>query len=97
MLLDFFVAVLLWPIGHAYGDAQANEDCTFVFENNCPDSVIGGVYFDEVFGDAREVIIKNQAVIIRQNTTVNRIRIDECGLLTVQGIKILYVLLKTQH
>ena len=89
MLLDFFVAVVLWPIGHAYGDAHATGDCTFVFENNCPDSVVGGVYFDDVFGDAREVIIKNQAVIIRQNTTVNRIRIDECGLLTVLGNKII--------
>ena len=97
MLLNFFVAVSLWPIGHAYSDTRANGDCTFVFENSCPDSVIGGVYFDEVFGDAREVIIKNQAVIIRQNTTVNRIRIDECGLLTVLGTTIIYVQLKNQH
>ena len=59
--------------------------CSYAFENSCPDGVVGGVYFDEVFGDAKEVIIKNQAVIIRQNTTVNRIRIDKCGLLTVQG------------
>ena len=97
MLLEFFVAIFLWPIGHAYNDAQANGDCTFVFENNCPDSVIGGVYFDEVFGDEREVIIQNQAVIIRQNTTVNRIRIGNCGLLTVLGIIVLYVHLKNQH
>ena len=53
--------------------------------NGCPDSVEGAVYFDEVFEDQKEVIIKNQAVIIRQNTTVNRIRVDKCGLLTVQG------------
>ena len=87
MLLKFFVSILIWPIDHAYGDATAtSDDCGFVFENDCPDSVVGGVYFDEVFGDAKEVIIKNQAVIIRQNTTVNRIRIDKCGLLTVQGI-----------
>ena len=82
MLLDFFLALLIWPID---GNSAASDDCSFVFENDCPDSVVGGVYFDEVFGDAKEVIVKNQAVILRQNTTVNRIRIDKCGLLTVQG------------
>ena len=86
MIINFFTVIFLWRINFAYGDATAkNDDCSFVFENNCPDTVVGGVYFDEVFGDAKEVIIKNQAVIIRQNTTVNRIRIDKCGLLTVQG------------
>ena len=86
MLLRFFAAILIWPIEHANGDGTAtSEDCNFVFENGCPDSVEGGVYFDEVFEDQKEVIIKNQAVIIRQNTTVNRIRVDKCGLLTVQG------------
>ena len=86
MLLRFFAAILIWPIEHANGDvAAATEDCNFIFENGCPDSVEGGVYFDEVFEDQKEVIIKNQAVIIRQNTTVNRIRVDKCGLLTVQG------------
>ena len=86
MLLRFFAAILIWPIEHTNGDATAtSEDCNFVFVNGCPDSVEGGVYFDEVFEDQKEVIIKNQAVIIRQNTTVNRIREDKCGLLTVQG------------
>ena len=86
MLLRFFAATLIWPIDHVNGDATAtSEYCNFVFENGCPDSVEGGVYFDEVFGDAKEVIIKNQAVIIRQNTTVYRIRVEKCGLLTVQG------------
>ena len=87
MFLRFFAAVLLiWPIDHAYGNGTAtSEDCGFVFVNGCPDSVEGGIYFDEVFGDEKEVIIKNQAVIIRQNTTVNRIRVDKCGFLTVQG------------
>ena len=86
MLLRFFAAILIWPIDRANGDATAtSEDCNFVFANSCPDSVEGGVYFDEVFGDTTEVIIKNQAVIIRQNITVNRIRVDKCSLLTVQG------------
>ena len=90
MYLNFFAAILIWPIDHAYGDASAtSEDCSFVFVNGCPDSVEGGVYFDEIFEDEKEVIIKNQAVIIRQNTTVNRIRVDKCGLLTVQGNQIL--------
>ena len=86
MFFRFFVAILIWPIDHAYGDVTAtSDDCGFVFVNGCPDSVEGGVYFDEIFQDEKEVIIKNQAVIIRQNTTVNRIRVDKCGLLTVQG------------
>ena len=86
MFFRFFAAILIWPIEHTNGDATAtNEDCNFFFTNGCPDSVEGGVYFDEVFEDQKEVIIKNQAVIIRQNTTVNRIRVDKCGLLTVQG------------
>ena len=86
MIFRFFVAILIWPINHANGDASAtSEDCNFVFTNECPDSVEGGVYFDEVFEGETEVIIKNQAIIIRQNTTVNRIRVDKCGLLTVQG------------
>ena len=88
MIINFFTAIFLWRIDLVYGDATAaNDDCRFAFENSCPDSVVGGVYFDEVFGDTKEVIIKNQAVIIRQNTTVNRIRIDKCGLLTVQGTR----------
>ena len=86
MIINFLTVIFLWRIDLVYGDATAaNDDCRFAFENSCPDSVVGGVYFDEVFGDAKEVIIKNQAVIIRQNTTVNRIRIDKCGLLTVLG------------
>ena len=86
MYLIFFAAILIWPIDHAYGDTTAtSEDCGFVFVNGCTDSVQGGVYFDEIFADEKEVIIKNQAVIIRQNTTVNRIRVDKCGLLTVAG------------
>ena len=86
MIINFFTAIFLWRINFVYGDASAaSDECSFVFKNSCPDSVVGGVYFDEVFGDAKEVIIKNQAVIIRQNTTVNRIRIDKCGLLTVLG------------
>ena len=86
MILRFFAVILIWRIDPVYGDPTvSNVDCSFAFENKCPDSVVDGVYFDEVFGDSKKVIIKNQAVIIRRNTTVNRIRIDECGLLTVLG------------
>ena len=68
----------------------SNGDCGFVFENDCPDSIQGGVYFDEVYGDDGEVIIVNQTVIIRQNSTVNRIRVEKCGFLTVKGMAIKY-------
>jgi len=62
MIFRFFAGILIWSINHANGDATAtNEDCNFVFTNGCPDSVEGGVYFDEVFEDEKEVIIKKSS------------------------------------
>ena len=58
MYLNFFAAILIWPIDHAYGDTTAtSEDCGFVFVNGCTDSVQGGVYFDEIFADEKDGVI----------------------------------------
>ena len=49
MIINFFIAIFLWRIDLVYGDATAaTNDCSFAFENSCPDSVVDGVYFDEV-------------------------------------------------
>ena len=86
MFFRFFAAILTWPIEHTNGDGTAtSEDCNFVFSNGCPDTVEGGVYFDEVFEDEKKSLSKIKQFIIRQNTTVNRIRVEKCGLLTVHG------------
>ena len=78
-ILFFFVVV--------YANTRVN-DCHWAAKtaDKCPDDIDGAVFWDEAFGEEEnEIIIKNQAVVIRQNVSVNRIRVDECGYLTIQG------------
>lgn len=70
--------------------------CNWKRLNDCTDQVENAVFFDEVFSENESVVISNMgkplvygliqkfsAVIIRENVTMEKIRIGECGYLTV--------------
>ena len=59
-------------------------DCPWKRINDCTDQLEGAVYFDEVFNENESIVIKDQAVIIRKDTTVKKMRIDKCGYVTVE-------------
>ena len=61
----------------------ADQECSWKRINSCTDQLEGAVFFDEVFSENESLIIKDMAVIIRQDVTVEKIRIGKCGYLTV--------------
>ena len=61
----------------------AEQECSWKRINSCTDQIEGAVFFDDVFNENESVLIKDMAVIIRGDVTVEKIRIDKCGYLTV--------------
>ena len=58
-------------------------------KSDCTDDIDGAVYWAETFAENENIVIENQAVIIRSDVTAKKIRIGPCGYLTVQdGIDI---------